>query len=150
MNTVQIMGHLGGDAEERRTSSGQKVSSFTVATNNRRGDKEETVWWRVTVWGDRFDRMMPYLKKGSAIIVTGELKKPEIWTGQDGQPRVTLEITAESIKFSPFGRGQSNQQEGQTAQPAAAAAAAPAFNSPMSFGGNAEEQTTNSDDNIPF
>lgn len=106
MNFIQIAGHLGSDAETRFTASGQKVTTFRVATNSRRGGKDETIWWRVTLWGDRFDKLIPYLKKGSAIIVVGELQKPDIYTDKNGQPQVSLEITAELVRFSPFGRGE--------------------------------------------
>lgn len=104
MNIIQIAGHLGNDPEVRFTSSGQKVTTFRVAARTRKGkDGDDTIWWRVTVWGDRFDNMMQYLKKGSPIIVMGEVRKPEIFTNRDGMPQVSMEITAEILRFSPFG-----------------------------------------------
>jgi single-strand DNA-binding protein len=114
MNTITIIGHIGADPVVRFTSSGQKVTSFTVATNSRKGGADITVWFRVTVWGDRFDKMIAHLKKGSAIIVIGELQKPEIWTDKEGRPQVTLELTANSLHFSPLGKGQ-GQEGGQGA-----------------------------------
>ncbi len=118
MNLIQIMGRLGADPETRFTANGQKVTSFRVATNSKRAGKEETTWWRVTIWGDRFDKMLPYLKKGSAIIVTGELRA-EIYMDKSGQPQISLEITAESIRFNPFGSPdrQNPDQAGGAAQP---------------------------------
>jgi single-strand DNA-binding protein len=104
MNWIQVAGHLGGDPVTRFTASGQKVTTFTVAVNSRKGGNDVTIWFRITVWGDRFDKMMGYLKKGSAVIVMGELNKPEIWTDKEGRPQVTLEVTAEILKFSPFGK----------------------------------------------
>lgn len=123
MNIIQIAGHLGADPEVRFTPSGQKVTTFRIAANSRRGGKDETTWYRVTVWGDRFDKMMQYLKKGSAVIVIGTLHKPEIYTDKEGRPQVSLEITAEIIQFSPFGkseRSEGGQQEygGQNSRPA--------------------------------
>ncbi|MFA6915924.1 MAG: single-stranded DNA-binding protein [Parachlamydiales bacterium] len=115
MNIIQIAGHLGADPETRFTPSGQKVTSFRVAVNGRRAGKEETSWYRITVWGDRFDKMMPYLKKGSAVIIVGTLHKPEIYTDKEGRPQVSLDITAEMIQFSPFGKSEREggaQQEG--------------------------------------
>jgi single-strand DNA-binding protein len=106
MNYLLIAGHLGADVETRFTPSGQKVSTLRIATNNRRGNKDETIWWRVTLWGDRFDKLLPYLKKGSSLIVTGDLSKPEIYNDKEGNPQVVLNITAEAIRFSPFGRGE--------------------------------------------
>ena len=104
MNYIHIAGHLGSDPVTRFTASGQKVTTFNVAVNGRKGGVDVTIWFRVTVWGERFDKMMGYLKKGSAVIVIGEISKPEIWTDKEGRPQVTLEVTAEMIKFSPFGK----------------------------------------------
>lgn len=111
MIIVEIAGRLGKDAETRFTPSGQKVTTLTVATNVRKSGKEETVWWRVTIWGERFDKLMPYLKKGSAIIVVGEMGKPDIWTDKEGRPQVSLELTAEIIRFNPFGSSEKGSQE---------------------------------------
>lgn len=122
MIIIEIAGHLGADPETRFTSSGQKVTSLRVAVNTRKSGKEETVWWRVTLWGDRFDKLLPHLKKGSAVIVIGEMNgKPEIYNDREGKPQVSLELTAEIIRFSPFGRGQTQQD-----QAAAGAKSAPA------------------------
>ena len=73
MNIIQIMGNLGADPETRVTPDGQKVTSFRVAVNTRKGGNDETIWYRVTVWGDRFEKMMAFLKKGSGIMVIGRL-----------------------------------------------------------------------------
>lgn len=112
MNQITIAGHLGADPEVRFTSSGQKVTTLRVAARVRRGAKgDDTIWWKVTVWGDQFDKMIPFFKKGSPIIVFGELSKPEIFTDRDGRPQVSMNITAQSILFSPFGRPDSQNDE---------------------------------------
>ena len=119
MNHMTIMGHLGADPEVRFTSGGQKVTTLRVAANQRRGGKEETFWWRVTVWGEQFDKIMPYFKKGSAVVVNGEMLKPEIYTNKEGQPQISLNLVAHNISFPPFGRGerQEQQQQSSYAQP---------------------------------
>ncbi|NGX38504.1 MAG: Single-stranded DNA-binding protein [Chlamydiae bacterium] len=105
MNQITVAGHLGADPEVRFTSSGQKVTTLRVAARVRRGSKgDDTIWWRITIWGEQFDKMIPYFKKGSPIIVFGELNKPEIFTNRDGQPQVSMNITAQNLLFSPFGR----------------------------------------------
>jgi single-strand DNA-binding protein len=118
MNETTIAGHLGADPEVRFTSSGQKITVLRVAARVRKGAKgEDTIWWRVTIWGEQFDRMIPYFKKGSPIIVFGELSKPEIFTNRDGQPQVSMNVTAHHLLFSPFGRpdgqGGGASQEGE-------------------------------------
>lgn len=145
MNMIQIMGHLGADAETRFTPSGQKVTNLRIATSVRKGGKEETVWYRVTIWGDRFDKMLPYLKKGSGLIVVGELNKPEIYTDREGRSQIALEITAEFIRFSPFGKGdksgETKQQETMQSQ---------FTQSGMASGAAVSHFSSEPDDGLPF
>jgi single-strand DNA-binding protein len=112
MIIVEIAGHLGQDAEERFTSTGKRVVSLNVASKTRKGGEEVTVWWRCSIWGDRYDKMLPYLKKGSAVIVLGEMSKPEVYTAKDGSQQVSMQMNAEIVKFSPFGKSDKQQQSG--------------------------------------
>lgn len=110
MIIITVAGHLGSDPEVRFTPSNQKVTNFRVATTIKRGQKEKTIWWRVTVWGDRFDKKVSYLKKGSAVLVVGEMGIPEIYTDKDGNQQISLEVTADSIQFNPFGGGKAGDK----------------------------------------
>jgi len=113
MFIVHVAGHLGKDPETRFTANGQKVTTFSLAVNQRKGKEEVTVWVRVTIWGDRFDKMVSFLKKGSGVIVTGKLNPPTTYVDKEGRTQVALELTAEMIEFSPFGR--TDRAEGQNA-----------------------------------
>ena len=151
MNFVFVAGHLGADAEERFTANGKRVVSLRLASRIRQGGKDDTIWWRVNIWSDRFDKMIPYLRKGSALIVVGELGKPETYVDKEGNTRVSLTISAESIKFSPFGKPASTQEN------SALAGGAPAAAEPFASVGsnvNAGEQPANANetvgDDLPF
>ena len=101
MNHAMVAGHLGSDPETRFTSSGQKVTSFRVGCRSR---KDDTIWWKITIWGEQFDKMLPYFKKGSSIVVHGEISKPEIFTDKEGKSQISMQLTASHIAFSPFGK----------------------------------------------
>ena len=101
MNFIHIAGHLGKDPETRFTGSGKKVTSFSVGV---RCGKDETNWWKVNVWDERFDNLIPHLKKGGAVMVFGEVAKLKTFTGKEGEALVSAEINASSIQFSPFGK----------------------------------------------
>lgn len=123
MNFIHIAGNLGADPETRFTSSGKKVTTLKVASRSRRGKngEEQTIWWRVTIWGEQFDKMMTFLKKGSSVMVYGDVHKPEIFNDREGKPQVSLEITAVHIEFSPFGKpGGSQSTSGEGHHPQAA------------------------------
>lgn len=147
MNQITIAGHLGADPEVRFTASGQKVTTLRVAARVRRSSKgDETIWWRVTIWGEQFDKIIPYFKKGSPIIVFGELSKPEIFTDREGRPQVSMNITAYHLLFSPFGRPDS--QGGEAPTDAEAPYAAVGMHQKEQGRGKQEE--TFNDDEIPF
>lgn len=153
MNHITVAGHLGADPEVRFTSSGQKVTSLRVAARVRKGAKgDDTIWWKVTIWGEQFDKMMPYFKKGSPIIVFGELNKPEIFTDREGRSQVSMNITAHNLLFSPFGRpdAQSQNLHEQEEPQGEEVAFAAGGQSEFGQGKEPQQQQTPNDDEIPF
>lgn len=145
---IQIAGHLGQDPEVRFTPNGQKVTTIRVATNIRRSNKEKTVWWRVTLWGDRFDKKLSYLKKGSPVMVWGEMGIPDIYNDKEGNPQTSFEIIAEHISFSPFGGKDRPNQEGGSEQDEETANRF-AGKAPTA-GARAAPQSFAQDDDVPF
>lgn len=117
MNTITLCGRLGRDAEEKTLDSGQRLLNLNLATSIRRAGNEETLWWRVTIWGDRFKNMEPYFKKGSALIVVGSLNYPRIYQDQNGTNQASLEVTAHNISFSPFGGSATQEIQGSQSYP---------------------------------
>lgn len=142
MFIVHVAGHLGKDPETRFTPSGQKVSTFTIAVNHRKGKEESTTWVKVTVWGDRFDKMFPYMKKGSGVIVTGKMNPPSSYTDKEGRTQISLEIVAEMIEFSPFGK-QDRASEGQAINHQAAPAGGHTPYEQTSYTTSFEDQSSN-------
>ena len=128
---VVLIGNLGQDPEMRYTQAGTAVTHFSVATTTRvskqvtpecpDGWKESyggnswelTTWWRVTAWRQLAETCNEYLSKGRTVYVEGEVngtavngsQYPRIWTGSDGTPRASFEMTARTIKFLG-GRGE--------------------------------------------
>jgi len=146
MNQTFIAGHLGSDPEVRFTSSGQKVTTLRVGARAR---KDETIWWRVTVWGEQFDKMITYFKKGSSILVFGELNKPEIFTDKEGKPQVSMNITATNLLFSPFGKsdGGSHSSPQHAALPSNAESV---YATAEASSGQGKADLPFSDDDMPF
>ena len=105
-----IVGNLGRDPEMRYTPSGQAVTNLNSATNRQytanSGERvKETTWFRVSVWGKQAETVNQYLRKGSKVLIEGRLTQdpatggPRVWTGQDGAPRASFEMTAQTVRF---------------------------------------------------
>jgi len=116
---ITIAGHLGSAPETRETPSGQSVTSFSMATNKKRGQEDLTTWWRCQCWGRRGEVIAQYLGKGDALLVTGECyMRP--WTAQDGSQRQSLEVDVRDFSF--LGKSASASEQAAPASPRQATA----------------------------
>lgn len=114
MNILHLCGFLGADPEERYTPNGQKLWELRLATRSYKNGQDETIWWRVTVWGDQWDNMLRHFKKGKPIYLIAEMNKLGTYTDKGGQTQVSYEATARSIHFLPMGERQDGQEQAGT------------------------------------
>ena len=104
-----LVGRLGRDPEMRYTPQGTPVTSISVATSRKYNTadgqaKEETVWFRVQVWGKQGETVNQYLTKGRQVLVEGTLVPdenggPRIWTDKEGKARASFEVRAQTVRF---------------------------------------------------
>jgi len=129
LSKIQIIGNLGRDPELRYTPNGRPVASFTVAVNQSTKNQqtnewvESTDWFRISVWGERGERVAENLRKGSRVFIDGRFKTRE-FEGNDGQKRLSLEITADTVMGL-----DKREQGGEGSFAGAPAAATPAGSS---------------------
>lgn len=106
MNKTFIVGNLTKDPEIRTTQAGIPVCTFTVAVNRRLGanaEHPEADFFKVTAWRQLGQNCHLFLTKGKKVSVVGSVSA-SAYTGNDGQPRASLEITADDVEFlSPKG-----------------------------------------------
>ena len=97
-NRVILVGNLTRDPEVRFTPDGTAVANFGIATNRKYGEKEETFFGEITVWGKQGEACGQYLKKGSKALIDGRLTT-ESWDGKDGEKKSRTRIVAENVRF---------------------------------------------------
>jgi single-strand DNA-binding protein len=96
-NVFSCTGTVGSDAVVRYLPSGQAVLNVSVANNVGFGEKQQTLWIRVVVWGKRAESSLKdYLRKGQQVFVSGELTTSE-YKANDGTMRTSLELNANVI-----------------------------------------------------
>lgn len=71
-----------------------------MAVNRRRQQEgqPEADFFRVTAWRQLGENCAQYLAKGRKVCVIGPVNV-STYTGNDGQTRATLEVTAEDVEF---------------------------------------------------
>ncbi len=102
VNHVMIAGNLTKDPVVRKTSNGAPVINFCLASNHRYRDgsnqwAEDVCYVGVVGWNKLADSCMAKLKKGSAVLVDGELQS-RTWHENGGQ-RTVVEVKAHRIQF---------------------------------------------------
>ena len=128
-----ILGNLGRDPVMKYTPTGIAVTNFSVATTSQVSKEKTpncpdgwteshncknwqiTTWWNVTAWRALAETCNQYLAKGRTVYIEGEVKgdavngtqNPRVWSGNDGIPRASFELTARVVKFLG-GRGEDN------------------------------------------
>lgn len=137
MNNWTIAGRIGRDAEVRHTPGGQVVCNFSVALDEGYGDQKKTLWVSCAGWGERFEKLAPYLLKGTPLTVSGRASA-RVFTPRGGEARADLVLTVDKVTLQGRGRGESD----------APAAREPAAGAPVSAGAAASAEDL--DDDIPF
>lgn len=103
INNVLIAGNLTCDPSFRKTTNGTPVANFFIASNRKFKDnngqwRENVCYVGVVAWYKLAESCYENLKKGSAVIIDGELQSRS-WRNDDGTSRNVVEIKARRIQF---------------------------------------------------
>ncbi|MBN1365350.1 MAG: single-stranded DNA-binding protein [Syntrophaceae bacterium] len=103
VNKVILIGRLGKDPIVSYTPSGAMVTTFNLATDEQRKDKngekiQKTEWHRIVAWGKLAEICGNYLVKGKLIFVEGRIQTRS-WEDKDGVKRYTTEIIASNMQM---------------------------------------------------
>lgn len=94
MQTITIDGFLSKDAETRQAGGGN-VTTWNVPVRQGFGDKEQTNWFRVSIWGKRADFASKAVK-GDFIVATGALTIGEY----NGKPQYEVNAADFTLRSS--------------------------------------------------
>ena len=103
LNRIIIVGNLTRDPELRYTSTGVPVANFKIASNKKYKDdsgnnKEDVCFIGIVAWQKLAESCNKFLKKGSAVLVEGELRS-RFKDNEDGSKRNLIEIRAFQVQF---------------------------------------------------
>jgi single-strand DNA-binding protein len=96
LNKVILSGRLTKDSELKFTpSTGSAVANFTMAVDTGFGDKKETSFLNVVVWGKAAEAVANYTQKGSKVLVQGRISTRS-YDAKDGTKKYITEIIADN------------------------------------------------------
>lgn len=101
MNKWTGHGFTGKDSDVKTLESGKKIAKFTLATQSYRKDKDGnkiTEWHTIIAWEKLAELCEKYVKKGTELIVEGEISYRD-YTDKDGTKKYFTEIICNGIEF---------------------------------------------------
>jgi single-strand DNA-binding protein len=97
---VTLVGHVATEPALRITTGGARVTSFRLASTERRFDKGVNDWrdghttfFTVTTWRTMSENVFASVHKGQPVVVHGRLRDSS-YESKDGQWRTVLEVEA--------------------------------------------------------
>jgi len=100
--TITITGNVATDPQHKRSEGGVAITTFRVASGQRRYDKNAgawvdaaTNWYTVSTYRSLADHAFDSLRKGDRVLLTGRLRVRDWDTG--AKKGTTVEIDAEAI-----------------------------------------------------
>jgi len=118
INQVILMGRLTRDPEQRTTTTGKTIASFSIAVD-RGGQDDAADFFDVTAWEKLGELVMQYLGKGRRVLVQGRLRQDSWDDKETGKKRSRVEVTATDVTFldGPNGEGGSADAAPRTSAP---------------------------------
>lgn len=98
INQVILMGRLTRDPEQRTTTSGRMVVSFSIAVDRQTQD-DQADFFDVTAWEKLGELVMQYLSKGRRVLVQGRLRQDSWEDKETGKRRSRIEVVASDVTF---------------------------------------------------
>lgn len=111
-NQLTIVGNVGREPELRYTQAGVPVCDFTVAVNEKYGERETVTWVRVSCWRQLAEIAAKYVRKGGQVMAAGRVSV-SAYADKQGQPAASLELTADKLVLL----GSRGDGEGEYAPP---------------------------------
>lgn len=113
MININCAGYLGKDAVVGRMQNGTPVANFSVGCAAGKGEdgQPKTVWIECAMFGERGEKLAPYLKKGKAVAVTGrgDLRQ---YTTQDGRQGASIRCAVSEVAL--LSKKDEDQSGGQS------------------------------------
>ena len=97
LNEATYQGRTTTEIEERMTSTGKAVCSFTLAVN-RDYDREKTDWIDCVAWGDLAATIAKNVRKGTMILVKGSTQTRN-YDDKDGNRRKATELVVQNFYY---------------------------------------------------
>lgn len=97
-----VIGRLWGEPEDRVTTTGKSLIVLTLSYQEKGTGKYQYI--RLCLWGDKFNKVVPFLKHGTTVFAQGVLLIDTYFSKSKGELVVSLSMNVDALQiiFNPF------------------------------------------------
>lgn len=106
INVFTFATRIGTDAETKYTQQGKAITTFRCPVETGWGDNKHTGWVTAVLFGERGEKLAPYLTKGTPVTVTGALKVREF--EHNGEKRTAVDVLVNDVALQGNGQGSAS------------------------------------------
>lgn len=112
MNLAILMGRLAKDPDVSSSQSGTTIARYSIAVDRRfKKDGEPSAdFFTCVSFGKQAEFVDRYLKKGTKIVVTGEIQNNN-YTNKDGQKVYDTRILVHDVEFAESKKTESDNTD---------------------------------------
>lgn len=120
MRKMMLTGYVVADVQKQVSSTGTEYFNIRIA-NNEIGDEKDdngnpiTYWFRATCFNPQLFRLIPYLKKGSYVLIIGKYTD-SLYQNKTGNCDINRDIIIDSIEFVGGGGTKNNETKSDNKQ----------------------------------
>lgn len=126
MNSATFVGNLTRDAVQKLSNNQKPYTTFDIAMNKKRGQKESVMYVSCIMSGDT-SKLLPYLTKGTKVCVQGRVSC-HAYTNKQGQAIANLDLLVNQLEL--LGGNKNKAAAPQPQQPSSGFAPSSAPNQP--------------------
>lgn len=149
-NKVILMGRLVADPELKQTGNGVAFTNFILAVDRKysKGEEKQADFPTIIAWRNTAEFVCNFFKKGSAILIEGELQT-ESWTDQNGSKRFATKVVADTARFCESKKDSETNSTSQYQSAAQGDFGASGWGT-HAAGGQPDFESVSSDEDLPF
>ena len=107
MFNVSAVGRLVADPEQKEIREDLNLTKFRILINKKKGQEEITTALDCSIWGNKGNPAMAYLKKGDQVTIAGA-GNINAFTKKNGEAGASIEVNVQEYSLPPKPKTQSD------------------------------------------
>lgn len=116
MINITVSGNVGKDSELKNLN-GYNCLCFSIASTKKVKGENQTIWVNCKIWGERSEKLQPYILKGTSMVVNGDASV-NAYIKQDGTADGSINVNVTDFQFMSKAETKSESSQNTNATPA--------------------------------